>query len=246
MHALGAISMRHALSGDALAAVATAWAADVVTLQCLAWERIVVVSQAPQGPLFRTGDQVIAAMGAYAMSSPADFPSALEVVQSARLAMSKTLDGDLSDELQTRFLPLDHLAGLIAPTVQEVHQGLEMRLGGMKPARFVAARRAEAAGIMAEALQQRVRGNTAEAISSAYEADMRTLEAYLVESAVAIGDANLMSVQIRWDLAKEAVTTVPHLPHDVTAAVSLVRRTLMRSLGSADGWRLGLTWEEVA
>jgi hypothetical protein len=80
------------------------------------------------------------------------------------------------------------------------------------------------------------------AIAAAYEADMLTLDAYLVESAVAIGDDLLFTVQLRWDYAAAAVTRLAGVPADLGEAVALVRRTLARSLGAGDGARLERTW----
>ena len=74
------------------------------------------------------------------------------------------------------------------------------------------------------------------------EADMLTLEAYLVESAVAIGDEQLSTVGVRWELASAALRLLPEIPTDVVAAVALVRTTVVQALGQADGARLARTW----
>lgn len=111
------------------------------------------------------------------------------------------LDNDLRVELLARYLPLDHLDLLPAPTAGDLSRAASARLGGLSPAKFVTDRRKQAAASMTEALASRVRGETVSAISAAYQADMSTLEAYLVESALAIGDTSLLLVQLRWDLA---------------------------------------------
>ena len=83
-----------------------------------------------------------------------------------------------------------------------------------------------------------VRGETPAAIQLAYEADFKALEAYLVDSAMAAGDADLFTVTMRWDLADQAVGTLPGLPADFSAAVTAIRGVLSVGLGEADGQRL--------
>ena len=50
-------SRAYANAGQVEAAVVSQWGADVLTLQSVAWERIVVVSSAPQEPLVQVETQ---------------------------------------------------------------------------------------------------------------------------------------------------------------------------------------------
>lgn len=242
------LSRNYADAGRPEAAVASQWGADVLTLQSVAWERIVVVSRSPQEPLFEIGARALEGMGvgdltiAFAdMLSPAagQRSSAAGLVRAAREAMMSAIDNDLRTELTSRLHPLDHLEALRAPQSADFAAAARARLAGMTPEAFIRQRRSDAAARMAHARQL---ADIAAAISAAYEADMLTLDAYLVESALAIGDTLLITVQLRWDYAAAAVTRLAGVPADLREAVALVRRTLARSLGAADGARLERTW----
>jgi hypothetical protein len=71
---------------------------------------------------------------------------------------------------------------------------------------------------------------------------MLALEAYLVESAVAAGDALLLTVTIRWELAVVALAGMAGLPEGFLAAVAAIRDVLGRSMvdADADRWRSAL------
>jgi hypothetical protein len=103
---------------------------------------------------------------------------------------------------------------------------------------FVAQRRREAAVAMSQAQSARVKGETVAAIQSAYESDFLGLEAYLVESAVAVGDHLLQSVVVRWELASTAVSQLSGLPDGFVLAVQRIRDALGSSLSEADASRL--------
>jgi hypothetical protein len=178
--------------------------------------------------------------------------------------MVASIDDGLRSELITRLQPLDHLESLKAPSAADFSGAARSRLAGMRPEDFVARRRLDAAARMEQA--RRISegmvaagpgadsslapadsapdgsATVSAAIAAAYEADMLTLDAYLVESAVAIGDDLLFTVQLRWDYAAAAVTRLAGVPADLGEAVALVRRTLARSLGAGDGARLERTW----
>lgn len=242
------LSRTYAGTGQVEAAVVSQWGADVLTLQLVAWERIVVVSRAPQEPLFEIGTRALEGMGSGDLAiavedmptrEAAANPTAAGLVRAARAAMMRAIDDDLRSELMARLHPLGHLQALRAPHAADFLAAARARLAGMEPEEFLRMRRADAAARIAHAKQS---GDIAAAISAAYEADMLTLDAYLVESALAIGDTMLFTVQLRWDYATASVTRLAGVPADLREAVALVRRTLARSLGAADGARLERTW----
>ncbi len=265
-------SRAYANAGQVEAAVVSQWGADVLTLQSVAWERIVVVSSAPQEPLFQLGARVLDGLGASGLQSASQefggasrlAPTAAGLVAAARDAMVASIDDDLRSELMTRLQSLDHLDSLKAPSAVDFSVAARSRLAGMSPEDFVGRRRLDAAARMAQACRIAEglvavgpgadsspataedapdgSGTVTAAIAAAYEADMLTLDAYLVESALAIGDDLLFTVQLRWDYAAAAVTRLAGVPADLSAAVALVRRTLARSLGAGDGARLERTW----
>ncbi|MEY4136003.1 MAG: hypothetical protein RL205_131 [Actinomycetota bacterium] len=246
VHVLTPMSVTYAEQGDIANAVLCTWAADVATAQAVAWERIVVVTHSPQTPFFALGDRIARALREGLDEGSGAYASASELVQSMRERMLTAVDADLADDIGTRFSSLDHLSSFEAPLPERLREAGYSRLGALRPGDFVTQRRADAQARMRDALAQRVRGDITGAISSAYEADMLTLEAYLVESALAIGDTQLLTVQVRWDLAVAALTRLAGVPEDFGQAVSVVRQTLVASIGSGDGARLARTWIPTA
>ena len=240
VHAFETLSRDYAVAGADVAAVISQWGADVANLQAAAWERIVVVSRSPQGPLFDIGSKAIAGMHTLTDAMGQPYLSAKSLIEAAREAMVGAIGEDLGAEVRGRFGPIEHLDRVPAPRGQQLADAAARRLGGLAPQTFVVARRAAAQERMQ--LAKAAPTGRSEAISAAYEADMLTLEAYLVESAVLVGDEFLLTVQLRWDFATTAVTRLASVPDDVVDASSLVRHTLVRSLGSGDGRRLERTW----
>ena len=246
VHVLTPLSVNYAEKGDIANALLCTWAADVATAQAVAWERIVVVTHSPQTPFFALGDRLARALRESLEAGQGAFGSARDLVQSMRERVLASVDADLADDIGARFGSLDHLASFAAPTPEQLRESGNSRLGGLPAGTFITQRRADALTRMRDALSDRVRGDTNGAISAAYEADMLTLEAYLVESALAIGDTQMLTVQVRWDLAVAALTRLAGVPDDFGQAVSVVRQTLVASLGSGDGARLARTWIPTA
>jgi hypothetical protein len=67
---------------------------------------------------------------------------------------------------------------------------------------------------------------------------MASLEAYLVESATAVGDAPLVTVAARWALVAHRMSGLPALPWEFLGAVRAVRMVLAEALGDSDGARM--------
>jgi hypothetical protein len=246
VHVLTPLSVAYAERGDVANAVLCTWAADVATAQAVAWERIVVVTHSPQTPFFALGDRLARAFRESLETGSGAFASARDLIDSMRARLLDAVDADLADDIGARLGALDHLSSFEAPTTDRLRECGISRLGGLPAAVFVAQRRSDAQVRMRDALADRVRGDTSGAISAAYEADMLTLEAYLVESALAIGDLDMLTVQVRWDLAVAALTRLAGVPDDFSQAVSVVRQTLVASVGSGDGARLARTWIPTA
>lgn len=235
-HVLGAAAIEYAAAGDALMAMLLQWATDVSVLQAVAWERIVVVTHAPQTPLFALGDKLMRGFDEPGdASAPRDAHALVSALRTSALA---SVDADLAEDVASRWADIAFLSGLepITGTVRE------RRLGDESVSTFLEHRRVEAQARMQVASQARIRGDVVEAITAAYESDMLTLEAYLVESAETIGDEDLASVSVRWELASAGLRALPQVPTDIVSAVSLVRTTVVTALGQADGARLARTW----
>ena len=237
--ALDASARRFADAAAATDAVACAWGADVYAVQALVWERIMIAASSPQRQFFRAAEALVA--GLHLDRAAPGNRSAADVLETSRRAFLDACDPDLRDGIRSLWSDLDHLTGLAAPTADDLGEAVARRLASRSEGAFVEQRRREAAESMATAQALRIKGEGVPAIQAAYDSDLSSLEAYLVESAVAAGDAGLLTVTIRWELAIHALSGLPGLPEGFLAAVGRIRDTVAASLGDADGARLRLT-----
>ena len=233
---LDAAARRFADAADVTSAVACAWGSDVYAAQAVLWERIMIASSSPQRQFFRAAEALIA--GLHLDGSASGSPSAADVLETSRRALLDACDPDLREGMRAAWADLGYLTTVTAPTAEDVSDSVARRLGGRLATAFVAQRRQEAAESMATAQALRIKGEAVPAIQAAYDSDLSSLEAYLVESALAVGDDRLLSVITRWELAIHSLSTLPGLPEGFLAAVSRIRETLAASLGDADGARL--------
>lgn len=240
-HALDAAARRLLAEGDPTAALACAWGADVFTVQAVLWERVLVAAPVPARKYFRAAEAMFA--GATARpGSAAVLTSGAEALQAGRALLLADFDADTRAEIGEQWPDPGYLRGVPVPTADELASAVSIRLQGLGVEGFVAARREEAQAAMVEAQALRVRGETAAAVQAAYDADMLAFEAYLVESAAAAGDAMLLTVTIRWELAVVALAGMAGLPEGFVAAVTAIRDALGGSMvdADADRWRAAL------
>lgn len=234
---LESAARQRAMEGDAVGALADAWGADVNMLQAVMWERIIAAARAPQRQFFQVAEAIVSGL-----RSPLDEPDQSTTlgrsIAQARERMAAAFDDELAREMARRWPDITYLEAVPSVSAEDVAAAVSSRLLGLTPAEFVNRRRREAAAAMLEAQTHRVRGEISEAIQSAYQGDFTALEAYLVDSAVATGDRDLLTVTIRWDLAVQAVSDVPGLPDDFSQAVSVIRSAIVAGIGEPDGRRL--------
>lgn len=234
---LDSAARRRVSEGDLVGAFADAWGADVNMVQAVMWERIIAAASAPQRQFFRVADAIVS--GLRSALGEADRPATLgDCITQARERMALSFDDELAREMGRRWPDIAYLQALSAVDDDATAAFVHDRLLGLSPNEFVHRRRAEAAAVMLEAQTHRVRGETSEAIQAAYQSDFAGLDAYLVDSAVAVGDDSLLTVTIRWDLAAHAVNELPGLPDDFTRAIAVIRGAIAAGIGEADGRRL--------
>jgi hypothetical protein len=227
-----------AAEGDDVSAVACALGSDAAMLEAVVWERLNIAPRSPQRQFFQAVATVASSVDGLADLEPEDTESAEAFIIAVRARMVAAFDPALAVEVAEHWGPLEHLSGLAMPTGRAMEDKRLERLEGLTPAEFIRARRAASGQMMLEAQARRVRGAISEAIQAAYESDFLALEAYLVESAVAVGDGPLFTVITRWTLATRGVSELPGLPSDFTEAVNAIRGVLADALGEADGSRL--------
>lgn len=135
-----------------------------------------------------------------------------------------------------------YLSTLPAPDTQAWRSFRERRLAGATVAEFVEAKMASARRLHLAAQVAQTESSEdpklGRPINIAYRAESVTLEAYLVQSANAAGDAALMTVTSRWELVAHALIHQQGLPSDFDAALSQIRSTMVGALDPADGRRL--------
>jgi hypothetical protein len=231
-------SIRLAAHGDVVPAVSCCLGSDIAALESVIWERLNIAPRAPQRQFFEAAEAVGAGLWGAVDEDPHAVVTAADLVSSLRLAMTEALDAPLADEVVQRWTNVGHLGDLAAPSRGDFGEAARERLGGLTPAQYVQSYRAEATSMMREAQVLRVRGETEPAIQEAYASDVKALEAYLVDSAVAAGDHALITVFIRWELAIDAIAQLDQLPSDFPDAVVAIRQALTAGLGEADGARL--------
>lgn len=241
-----ALSRRFAADGDAHAAVHALWAADIATVQMIAWERIMIASPNPDRQFFAVAKTVVDALSAYAVSTVSEPLTAYDVVQAARAGLEQAFDDSFLHLLRDRYVPVDHLMTLRAPTPQDAVTAVQSRLEGMSVNDFVAHRLQVADHAIGQAREQAAAGNTDTAIAQAYQADLAAFEAYLVEAARVVGDNFLITVDLRWALASEAISRIPALPADVASASATIRDVLASTVGPVEADRLRQRFAAVA
>ncbi len=220
-----------AAADDIVGALVLAWAADLEVFQAIVWERVVVVAGATPRHFFETAEGAVVHPGPWAEEAEG-------LLRASRAALLAQLDAPLAREVGQHWPDSAYLAGIPAPPSAAFTDAALRRMEGQAPRDFVQRRRQQGLAQMASAREHRVRGNVPEAIRLAYAGDCLLLEAYLVESAVAAGDAALMTAMSRWELCTQSVSSLASLPADFASAVRAIREALAAPLGDMDGQRL--------
>ena len=225
-------SRRQREAGDAVGAVLFAWAGDVAAAQAVLLDHMILRRRDPQRRYFAVGHDLAAGV------SEVEATDAAALVSALREQLFSAFDADTATEIAGQLPDANFLAGLPAPVASDFDVVASRRLQGLPAREFVSRRRREAAEAMVTAHAHHLRGDDAAAITAAYDSDFRSLEAYCVESAMAVGDEQLLSVEIRWELVVQAMAEVAGLPEEFSSAVAVVRAAMSRALGEPDASRL--------
>ncbi|MDD2857399.1 MAG: hypothetical protein PHU75_01870 [Candidatus Nanopelagicales bacterium] len=230
-------SRREAQEGRALQALVFAWGADISLIQTSLFERVVIARRAPIRVYFTEAEALVRALGGVEVDHAGD-ASAADLQLRIREQLFNALPLGAAVDITGRFPDVTYLAGLRAPTAHELSTCGHDRLEGAKPEDFAAARHHESDALMVSALSVGARGESRLAIEQAYASDFRALEAYLVDSALAVGDRALLTVELRWELVRCAMADVPGLPAELLPAVAVIREAMCAGLGEPDCVRL--------
>lgn len=187
------LSRRHAARGESRRAALAVWAADVRALQCLLWE-----SEQPEQQLAEVSRAVETALADRVDASGA---CVRDVVEEARRCLLAAFDASVSDQLRERFVGLDHLDDVPAPSPGSANQSVTDRLDGRGGEELVGDLLTAASDARAVAHVMAVAGDEEEVRRQSVSCDLAGFEAYLVLTSAASGDATLATTELRWDLA---------------------------------------------
>ena len=220
-----------AAEGDAARAVSAAWSADLYRVQSQVWDELVSRQQLSRREYFHVLQDVSSTLDTTWSAG-----TAADCLDRARSSLLAGLGEILSAGAHLAMAP--ELADLPAPDAAAWAAQRAALLDGGSGPEVVAARRRQSADLMLRALRALRDGDDAAAIALAYESDMAALDAYLLGSAMAVGDHAFITVVSRWILVGHRMNSVPGLPVDFGSAVRAVRMVLAEALGDADGPRM--------
>jgi hypothetical protein len=195
-----ALSRGFAASGDVRKAVLTQWAADLRVLQSLLWENGLGQAPDPAAGLLAVAD---ALQGSWAqhVDHLRGAGSARDLVDRARAALAAAFDPSVHALLASRLTPIDHLEhvadadpGPSGSTYRDWRSPAELlrdlRVAGQDAERVARALADEDGG---------------ESDDPRWQAVLAMFEAYLVRSALLGGDDDLLTAELRWELAAARV-----------------------------------------
>lgn len=226
-----------AASGNSLAAIHAAWAADMHTVQEVVWERLMVASPNPEQQFFSVAHTVSKTLVEYVRTAEA-VEDARAVVLHARSGLSAAFDMPLRKLVEAKYPNLDYLADLPVPDADALAANASARLDGKSIDEVIEARKQVAADCMSVAASMYQEGRLNDAIQQAYQSDLVMFESYLLESAKAVGDTSLVLVDLRWGLACAAIARIPGLPTDFMGAIEAIRRALLTAVNPVEVARL--------
>lgn len=232
----------HAAERRVVKACAAAWAAEVRGLQATLVRHLLVHGRSPQYRYFELAQGIARDLS---MASADEDVHAADAILRARAGVARLLEPVILEQWTDTFGDLGYLEALPPMTDALVQEFTSGELNGRSREAHVAARRRQAQEAMLGAQTLRMRGDTTAAIRQAYESDFHSLDAYLVESATAAGDVQLLSVSTRWDLCSHAIAGLAGLPDAFVPAVAAIRGALIEGIGAPEGQRLAVLFVEV-
>ena len=201
-----------AAAGDQRLAVHTQWAADVATLHCLLWDSGLADVPDPAAQL-ATVARVVGEALDRCLFTMSDAQSAISL---ARAAIGQAFGPSVATLLGERFLPLTHLASADSSAYGCV-SGVRTSHGADTLLRELDDVATDCAAV-ARAME--IVGLDDAAADQLRQAQLAAFEGFLVARATSGGQADLVSVDLRWELAVHRLADRPWqtLAPDVLAA----------------------------
>lgn len=231
---LDAAATAHGNAGDHVSAFACAWGADLTRLQAALRGSMSHEGTLPRRDYFATLHTCSEALN----GMPTNPHSLLETLDVARERLRQSLMGDLGHVPDITFSRPEAWKRVPMPTDDELAASRRQRLSNKTEQDYLVSQRSRATALMVRAQSALLAGEPNEAIRLAYESDMTALDAYLVASAAAAGDHNLITVTARWQLVAHRMGSIASLPLDFDDATRTVRTAMSAALGEPDGSRM--------
>jgi hypothetical protein len=228
---------------QALHAVLAQCAADVEVLQQLLWESGLGEAPDPGAQLAAVGEAVLGSLNS-TWTDLGPGRTAREAVERFRHALVTTFDESVHAMLTGRLAPLDHLDGVAVAPEEAVSRSRD-RLEGRSVDHLVADLRTTASDCAAVADVMIGDGDDAGALRQLWQADVASLEAFLIESAAHAGDRTLATVDLRWELGHLRGLQVPADAADLSAAVEGWRQVMLALVSSAEAEALRASFAPV-
>jgi hypothetical protein len=219
------VSRAAAAERDPRVATGAAWAADVLVVQILLWERAPEDQEQAQRRVHAVATAVGAAVGGAFdgndLDDTAPARDAREVVVTARRRMLSVFDGPAAALVADRLQDLEHLAELPPAAGRAMPcppDSLRWRAREIGPAALVELLRTAASDgrVICDALV--AASYRRDAARQACLADLAEAEAYLVEASVAVGDTELLLADVRRAALVLLLSEAADRPVDVAAA----------------------------
>lgn len=231
------LASRYAAEGDVRRSQLASWTADVYVLEELLWEHGLAEVPDPVAQLADVGESVARALEALAEGVSGEvMPRA--VVEEARRAMILTFDESVHEMLREQLPSLDHLAACEPDSVTDPERAREApvreRLGDLTVGELVSELRQVATDCLHVGEVMDVEGELTAADRMSHQADIATFEAYLIAAATHAGDAQMASVDLRWELARGLRPTEAASDGTGRSPFATLRRELIALVGSAE------------
>ena len=231
------LSGTYAIQQDSYRALHAMFASDVHAIQSVMWERIMATAPDPDEQFLTIAGTIARGLASYAGTIPGH-STAHEAATTARAAMTNVFDRLVRVYLDEALLPTVHLAALPDLDPYAGQHVREARIKGRDVTELSTRRVAYAEARMTAAREANQTGDTVTAMRQAWQADWATYEAYLFDAATQIGDHALITVDMRWQLATDALANLDYLPTTFEESVNLVRLHLLDVIGSVEAEQL--------
>lgn len=158
---------------------------------------------------------------------------ASEIVSILRNLIEEELPDEVKEDWHKRLSLLDYLVGKKASIVSAESRALD-RLEGMPVDVFIQIRFNRSAEYARRAKQLMESGRKRDALDAARDSDFSALEGWLVARSLESGDTNLVITEIKWTLAKTAITVPLDPDEDFHKSINRTRGRLAWVLGKAE------------